>query len=421
MLPSRFAGAKLIGNGGFASVYAVQDPKLGSIAVKLPKDPSPDELSRFSREVELQSELAHPNIVEVLDFELNDSPPWYSMSKADGNLAQAAESNEWDDLTILGLFFDVLSGVGHAHGEHILHRDLKPGNVLVYGDPGGPVARVSDFGLGRRFTRDRMNFQTATAYAAGSDFYTAPEQWQDFREVTESADVFSLGRILDSLLRARPNVARANPQLLDCVRVATRTDPLERYQSVEQLAVAVGLATTDPVTRISVEENLLASMQEVDDSPTDSLAVDRLIDAVEKLGQDPGSLITGLTRLSDAGLRALCVKHPGRLRSLISGAVNDEHPLAVHAALRVLHFLENSLEFAADPELRGIAMFSIVRLASVYQMEEFVGPARHHLYTEDDAAVLGVLQSLLAKDKFVLNWLRSNSDSTKIRLNVGGV
>lgn len=421
MLPSRFTDSTLIGEGGFAAVYAVKDPKLGEIAVKSPTNPTHDELHRFIREIELQSELSHPNIVEILDFDLNESEPWYSMAMAAGNLAQAVLADTWDNSVILGLFRDVLSGVGHAHGEHILHRDLKPANVLVYVDQGGPVARVSDFGLGRRFTRDRMNFQTATAYAAGTDYYTAPEQWQDFREVSESADVFSLGRILDSLLRERPVIALENPQLSDCVRVATRTDPIERYQSVEQLAVAVALATADQSTRISVEDNLFAAMQEFDDSPEESIAVDRLIDALEKIGQDPRPLISALTQVPESALRVFCTKHAGRLRSLLAGTISDDHPMAIDLALRALRLFETTLEFATDEELRGIALFGIVRMGSVYQMDEFIAPALHHLYTEDDVGVLSVLQSILAKNEVALLWLRSCVDGAKIRLDFEGV
>lgn len=421
MLPSRFTDARLIDTGGFASVYAAKDPQMGDVAVKSPKNLTHEELERFAREVELQSELSHPNIVEVLDFDLDESPPWYAMAMATGNLGQAAATGAWDDSVLLGLFGDVLSGVGHAHGQHVLHRDLKPGNVLVYTDQGFPVARVADFGFGRWFTRDRMKFQTKTAFAAGTEYYTAPEQWDDFREVTETADVFSLGRILDRMMSLRPSLAKTNPQLVDCIRVATRTDPLERYQSVEQLAVAIGLATANPAFMISPQENLAVAMQVVISDPEDSIAVDRLMDALEKLGQDAGPLGVALGRIPEFALRALCDRHPGRLRSLLLALTSIEAPPEpVDAALRACSFFEICLDFATDDNLRGIALFGLARLASIYEMDEFIGPALHRLYLANDSPTHGVLRSLLAKDDSVLRWLIGNADRSKLSFDLEG-
>lgn len=421
MLPSRFTDLKLIGTGGFANVYAAKDHNLGDIAVKSPTDLTSEELERFGREVELQSELSHPNIVEVLDFDLDESPPWYAMAMATGNLGQAAAAGAWDDSILLGLFRDVLSGVGHAHGKHVLHRDLKPGNVLVYTDQGSPVARVSDFGLGRWFTRDRMKFQTRTAFAAGTEYYTAPEQWDDFREVTETADVFSLGRILERMISARPSLAQTNPQLSNCVRVATRTDPLERYQSVEQFAVAIGLATANDALKVSPQENLAIAMHGAIGAPEDSIVVDRLMDALEKLGQEVGPLGVALARIPESAVRTLCGKHPGRLRSLLLGLTSSEAPPEpVDGALRARNFLETCLDFATDDNLRGIALFGLARLASIYEMDEFKEPALHRLYLASDPPTQGVLRSLLAKDNSVLRWLIGNADRSKLSLDLEG-
>lgn len=392
----------------------VQDPELGEVAVKHPTRATADALERFRREIELQSELDHPNIVEVLDFDLSNSSLWYAMPCAVANLAQLIRSTDWDDATIVGLFQDVLAGVGHAHGKHVLHRDLKPENVLIYFENNAPVAKVSDFGLGRRFTRDEMTFQTRTAYAAGSDFYTAPEQWGDFKETTEAADVYSLGRILQLILSIRESIAITSPHLVECVQVATRPDPFERYQSVEQFAVAVVPASLSQPAIADPRAYLSASVQDFLESPSDSIAIDRLMDGLEKSGQDASSCRVVLGSLPDQALKLLSVKHAGRLRPLLLRVVTGDQMIPVDSALTDLHVQECILDVAVDDRLRGIALFGMARLASIYQMDEFVEPAAHRLYTEGHHDAIHVLRGLLDNEKSVLGWMKSALNMSKI-------
>lgn len=414
MLPSRFSNVRPLGKGGFATVVAASDSSLGEVALKSPVDGGADLLDRFNREVELQSELSHPNIVEVLDFDLESTPPWYAMPMAAGNLAEVAGTGGWDDLTILGLFQDVLSGVGHAHTKHILHRDLKPGNVLVYLEGKSPVARVADFGLSRRFTRERMDFQTTTAYAAGTNFYTAPEQWNKFREVTEPADVYSLGRILESLVGLRTSLMETFPHIRDCIRVATRSESSERYQTVEQLAVAIGLASATNLSGASPRESLIRAARDFMAEQGNSIAIDRLMDALEKLGPEAGEFGVALARVPEEAVQALCVKHPGRLRSLLLELLGSEGaPEPVDAAMRARNFLDECVEYSDDPELSGTAIYGLLYLASIYEMPEFVDVALHRVYSMVDTTVSNALGSLLATNRDVLEWARARLESSR--------
>lgn len=417
MLPSRFSNVRPLGKGGFASVVVARDSTLGEVALKSPIDSSVDVLERFTREVELQSELSHPNIVEVLDFDLEPPHPWYAMPMAAGNLAEIAEGASWDDEALLGLFQDVLSGVGHAHTQHVLHRDLKPGNVLVYLEGDSLLAKVSDFGLSRRFTRERMEFQTLTAYAAGTSFYTAPEQWKEFREVTETADVYSLGRILESLVSVRASLVDSFPHIRDCIRVATRSEPTERYQTVEQLAVAIGLASAKNFSTTPSRQGLLLAASDFMAEPDNSIAIDRLMDALEKLGPESGEFGVALARVPEEAVRALCVKHPGRLRSLLLELLGSEGaPEPIDAALRARNFLDECAECSVDPALGATAIYGLLRLASIYGMQEFVDVAVHRAYSIVDPSVTNALRSLLAKNTDVRHWVLAHLDASRTNI-----
>lgn len=420
MLPSRFSNIRPLGTGGFATVSVASDSELGEIAIKSPLSVTGDVFNRFRREVELQGDLSHPNIVDVLDFDLQGTHPWYAMTMAEGNLAEIARQDVVDDATILSMFQDVLSGIGHAHAQHILHRDLKPGNILIYRDGVHLTAKVADFGLSRRFTRGRMDFQTQTEYAAGTNFYTAPEQWNEFKDVTETADVYSLGRILEFLVATRDSLGRLFPQVRDCTRVATRSDPLERYQTVEQLAVAIGLAAVPADNGVAPREALINAARAYMLAPEESIAVDRLMDALEKLGPGAGSFGVAVARVPEEAVRALCVQHPGRLRSvLLELLTRDVTPEPVDAALRARNFLDGCSEYAVDDDLVGVAVFGLLHLASIYQMSEFVDVALHHFYKVADGRGASMLRALITKDPELARWVLENAHEAKMMTDRG--
>src|SRR5947208_485340 len=194
-----------IGRGGMGVIYrARQRHSLRIVALKrilnFPSD-SPETLSRFRREAEASASLDHPNILPIYEVsESEDGLPFFSMKfAASGSLLDAAPGLRNDPRRIVALIAKVTRAVQYAHGHGILHRDLKPGNILLDGC-GDPL--VSDFGLAKWL--DTSSDLTRTLTIFGTPGYIAPEQAQGpAKNVTPAADIYSIGAVLFDLFTGK--------------------------------------------------------------------------------------------------------------------------------------------------------------------------------------------------------------------------
>jgi serine/threonine protein kinase len=163
---------------------------------------SQETLARFRREAEAVASLDHPNILPIYEVsEGEDGLPFFSMKfAAGGSLLDAASALRNDPRRSVELMAKVVQAVQYAHGHGILHRDLKPGNILLDGR-GEPL--VSDFGLAKWL--DTTSDVTRTLTIFGTPGYIAPEQAKrSAAKLTPAADVYSLGAILFDLFTGRP-------------------------------------------------------------------------------------------------------------------------------------------------------------------------------------------------------------------------
>lgn len=189
-----------LGEGGQAHTFLVRKRGGGQETFVLKRLKNGARLARFRAEVDAGLTLAVPNIVRVLDRQVDDgADSWFVTGYCSrGELSE----DGCRPLTLdqkLELFSGVCAGVAHAHEHGIVHRDLKPQNIFLRAD-GTPV--VGDFGL-CHFTEDGERF-TFTAEAIGSRWYMAPELEDGRAEnVTPRADVYSLGKVLYWLFAAR--------------------------------------------------------------------------------------------------------------------------------------------------------------------------------------------------------------------------
>src|SRR5438067_6286356 len=195
-----------IGRGGMGVIYrARQRHSRRIVAVKrilTYHADSQETLVRFRREAEAAAKLDHPNILPIYEVgENEDGLPSFSMKfAAGGSLADAAPELRKDPRRIVRLVAKVARAVEYAHAEGILHRDLKPGNILLDGR-GEPL--VSDFGLAKWL--DTTSELTHTLTIFGTPGYIAPEQAEGSTQgLRPSTDVYSLGAILFDLLTGRP-------------------------------------------------------------------------------------------------------------------------------------------------------------------------------------------------------------------------
>lgn len=191
-----------IGRGGMGVVYRAVHPDLGTeVALKVlsSENAGEEERARFRREAQTAARLQHPNIVATHDFGEVEGRPYFTMMLVEGSTFSAVLGSDALNLyDKLKLLIQVCEAVAHAHDQGVIHRDLKPGNVLVTKDG---RALVTDFGLARRV--DSQSHLTVTGAIMGTPAYMAPEQARG-DEVDRRADLYSLGAMLYELLAGRP-------------------------------------------------------------------------------------------------------------------------------------------------------------------------------------------------------------------------
>lgn len=254
-LGNRYELVETIGQGGMATVHRAFDHQEQRwVAIKLLAPAMARHLvirQRFSREAELVSRLDHPNIVPFFSMEQSQSLVWLVMELIEGQTL-----GRWSQLhggmpprMAVEAILQVCEGVAFAHSTGIIHRDIKPGNVLV--DRSGRC-RVADFGLARSADSVRL---TRTGMTMGTFGFMAPEQQDDAVRAGVPADIFSIGATLLSLLIGRapadiPSglaaVSSSLPlSLSQTLMRSTLSEPKNRHDSVSKLSRALRASLHD--------------------------------------------------------------------------------------------------------------------------------------------------------------------------------
>ncbi|MGB9633149.1 MAG: protein kinase domain-containing protein, partial [Chloroflexaceae bacterium] len=202
ILDGRYALERLIGEGGMARVYAGRDLRLNRrVAIKIPHShylTDPDFLSRFRHEAQAAAMLTHPNIVDVYDVGQDGDVHYLVMEYVEGTNLKAIITRE-APLPIaraVDLAVQVALGLHAAHRAGLIHRDIKPQNIIV--TPDGR-AHISDFGVAKSPLSTAL---TETGVAFGTVDYLSPEQAQG-RPATPLSDVYALGVVLYEMLTGR--------------------------------------------------------------------------------------------------------------------------------------------------------------------------------------------------------------------------
>ncbi len=201
VLEDRYELEELVGRGGMSSVYRARDRILGrEVAIKMLHDQyvnDKDQVERFRREARAVAKLAQSNVAVVIDRGEDEGRPYIVFEYVEGGslkkLIQETAPLPLDRALELGV--QIARGLEHAHRSGLVHRDVKPQNVLL---DGGGVAKVIDFGIARSSSEVRPGL-TLTGTVLGSSDYISPEQAQG-RTVEERTDVYSLAIVLYELL-----------------------------------------------------------------------------------------------------------------------------------------------------------------------------------------------------------------------------
>lgn len=201
VLEDRFVLENLAGSGGMGVVYRAHDRISGEpVAIKLLLDPAQNE-ARFEREARALAELSHPAIVRYVAHGTVDDRPWLAMEWLDGeDLGSLLRHGPLSIADATAVVRRVAEGLGAAHRQGVVHRDVKPSNLFVCGGDLSRV-RILDFGIAR--VGGAMSDVTRSGLVMGSPGYLSPEQARGSREIDARADVFSLGCVLFTCLTGK--------------------------------------------------------------------------------------------------------------------------------------------------------------------------------------------------------------------------
>jgi len=218
----RFESLELLGEGGMGRIFQATDPRLRRpVALKLLRRDEPDTLKRFIQEAQLQARVDHPNVCRVYEVGEWRGQPYIAMQLIRGEtFQQAAPTLPLDSL--LRLMVDVCEGVHAAHRVGLVHRDLKPTNLMVdHAEDGTVRACVLDFGLARGAEGGGF---TETGRVMGTVSYMSPEQARGNASLLDRrSDVYSLGATLYTLLDGAPPFGGEG---LECMGRIVKDDPV---------------------------------------------------------------------------------------------------------------------------------------------------------------------------------------------------
>ena len=279
LIKERYEITQLLGEGGMSYVYKAIDKQLQrTVAIKTLKPNYVEQekfVERFKREAQTAANLNHPNIVQIFDWGISDEP-FFVMEYIEGNTLTSIIANKktisMNDILFIGAL--VASGLQAAHMKGLVHRDIKPGNIMI--TPEGKV-KVTDFGIVS--LQNEESDITKTGSILGTASYISPEQAQG-KPVSKESDLYSLGTVLYELIAGRPPfdgdtpIATATkhitdkPEKLSIYRVdipkgienavlkLLHKYPKDRFKNAEDLR-AVLLQQKNQLQAIQTQENLV--------------------------------------------------------------------------------------------------------------------------------------------------------------------
>src|SRR6476646_4333202 len=258
VLSGRYKLEAKLGSGGMSTVYLARDTTLDrQVAVKVlhrEMSEQEDQLQRFRQEARAVAKLSHPNVVAVIDAGEDGGHPYIVFEYVEGETLKQriARLGSLDTQEALAYAIEIARGLSIAHGRNMVHRDIKPQNVLI--DDEGR-AKLTDFGISRQLEQAGM---TATGRVLGTTDYVAPEQAMGHGADPRS-DIYSLGVVLSEMLVGQvpfhadsqvgvamkhvneelPDVQRRRPEVSAAVALvverSTMKRPEQRYENVAEM------------------------------------------------------------------------------------------------------------------------------------------------------------------------------------------
>ena len=230
IIKERYEITQLLGEGGMSYVYKAIDKQLQrTVAIKTLKPNYVEQekfVERFKREAQTAANLNHPNIVQIFDWGIGDEP-FFVMEYIEGNTLTSIIANKrtisMNDILFIGA--QVSSGLQAAHSKGLVHRDIKPGNIMI--TPEGKV-KVTDFGIVS--LQNEESDITKTGSILGTASYISPEQAQG-KSVSKESDLYSLGTVLYELITGRPPFEGDTPIATATKHITDKPEKLSTYRA----------------------------------------------------------------------------------------------------------------------------------------------------------------------------------------------
>ena len=263
VLENRYRIDRPIARGGMSTVYRCVDMRLGrAVAAKVMDERYSDDpvfIKRFSREARAMARLQHPNLVAIHDFSADGEPIYLIMELIDGGTLREllAEGGPFPVQAATSTLRNVLRGLEEVHSTGLIHRDIKPDNVLITSHH---RVKVGDFGLVRA-----TNAEATTNMIVGTVSYLAPEQVTG-EEITPASDVYSAGIVLFELLTGTVPFSGDTPMAHATARLNSDVPaPSSRISGVPKLVDALVATATarDPRERFSDAGEFLEALDDV--------------------------------------------------------------------------------------------------------------------------------------------------------------
>jgi serine/threonine protein kinase len=394
---THYSKTNVIGNGGFGEVWLVKRDADGqAFAMKeLLPGVDDDAAKRFSREVRILSTLNHPNIVKVIELQLQTTPQWYVMPLYHHSLKKELSTLIDDSARIRTIFGAILDAVEYAHAEGVIHRDLKPENILFNSDSD---VVVSDFGLGRKLDAVSTR-QTQTGFGMGTIWYMAPEQFSNAKAADERSDIYSLGRILYELYTGPlvshfQDISKLPRDIAFIVDRCTQHAPERRFQSVSELKTAWGSLRDASLKEQEKAELLFLRSDLASEQSVNAEKASRLAHLLAKYMDDSDLIHNTVMQLHPTAVAEMYRFEPDIVRQVIFTFVDyaKSQGWGFSYTDTIADVCENLYSALSDYELRAALIDCVLEVGDSHNRWHVLGVFGAMMNQAKDPAEITVLQ-----------------------------
>ncbi len=216
--------------GGFGIVYRCKDENGQVFACKVLENKTDMGIKRFEREVRLLSRLNHPNVMKVITYNISNENKFYIMPLYTCSLRQIIPTivgNAYAHYCVLNA---ILNGIAYLHSEGVVHRDLKPDNIL-YNNENDIV--ITDFGLGIQYDSDSTTL--TQGINCGTMRYCSPEQWSDMHTVDHRTDIYAIGMIIEDIVTNFNKIPNQDTTIRYIIDKCSKKDRNDRFNKIEEI------------------------------------------------------------------------------------------------------------------------------------------------------------------------------------------